>query len=250
MNDYESRYELLNDKCNLIKNKVLDIGSKNGQDLLAFNQHGFTQLLGIDNEMNKFPTSNMFVYQLLKNNEIKCEENKFYFITSSEEKYDLIKLFEVIRNNKELKSRFEKLQSEISLLQVDFNDYPREFDQIKKFNLVMCSFVLHFYPSTKDNELINKLQSLLLPEGYLYIKVHNLERFHSYNKNYTDEQSKNVEYNKTLMTITERNWNNSKEVTWYLFDSLRIENYVKSFKLIYLSPEEKDFSELILQNKK
>jgi SAM-dependent methyltransferase len=251
MSNYENRFELINDKCSLIKSKILDIGSKNGADLVIFYQHGFTQLLGIDNNIDRYSSSNMFVEHLLRNKEIIFEENKFYFANSPAEKYGSIyDLYNFIRNNQELKSRFDKLQSEITLRQVDFRHYPREFDHLEEFNLVMCSFVLHFYPTTEDKELINKLKSFLSPNGYLYLKVHNLNRFDTYKNKKTDNQLENVIFDKTLMTIKDIKPKNNKEIIWYLFDDKRIKNYIKTFELIYLGPEKKDFIELILQNRK
>lgn len=250
MRDYKNLYELLNDQCDLVKHKILDIGTTNGEELLVFNQHGFTQLIGIDKKISITSRMDMFIQQLLIFGEIKFIENKFHFANSPKEKYNsTYEVFEFIKKDEELYSRFKKLDSEIELRQDDFNEYPREeLDSIKKFNLVMCSFVLHFYPKSDDNKLIKKLKSLILPDGYLYIKVHNLKRLDTYSSDKTHDQLKNVVYDKKLNTITDKDTSDNEETIWYLFDNIRIEKFIKSFKFIYQSSDNKDFSEIILQN--
>lgn len=148
------------------KSKILDIGTGNGKLLLFLYYYGYNEIYGIDN-------CNLIITELekkyIKNQPITHLFRKYrqFYRKETDVRLD--------NDADEYNIEFFKFIKTIKLSKIDFFD----FNGLSCFNLIIASNVFHFYPSTDDEKIIEKIKSILCENGLIYLRVRSTSDFKS-----------------------------------------------------------------------
>lgn len=213
MSESERMFQLISSFYKGYKTNILDIGSYDCSLLHQFLLHNYSNLVALDiRKYNRFECFNKF---LEARNQIIPEkvsplQPEVHNLNPEEVKYII-----------EYPNYIKAIKPEIC----DFMKYEVQ----SKFNIILSSFVFHFYPPENDTEIIDKLVDLSNNNCLIYIKVHNEIRL----------KTANSEFIRNGSMLKKDN------CTWYLFNERRMQTYKNKFKVVYENTIN-DISEILL----
>lgn len=210
------------------KRNVLDIGTRNCAMINQFLLHGYSNLTAIDKEY--FQIHNCFLNFKRAKKDITKLGNEAYILHDRDDiEVNSKEILQVI--SVEYQIEWGNYYDSFSFINGSLGDFFT-FSTPVKYNIILSSFVFHFFQASEDRRIINKLKALSATNGLIYMKVHNIERVNTVDKSYEIDKS----------TVKKDG------VTWYLFDDARIGIYKSEFELLYENILD-DKIELLLKNR-
>lgn len=245
------RYNFIVRNCDLKNNSVLDIGAQNGQQLIAFLNNNFKHIHGIDKAVHSAKWPYVLLANLYLRNNLLIQKGKEYTLNEENElKFkNNNELLAYFKNENRFNHEIEFLRDRIKIKRRDFLKYNTYGLNIDKYEIIICSNVLHFYAEDQDEIIIEKLNQLIETGGYIYLKFHNPNRLKTYITNKTQEELGKISIDRINMTITDKTKGEHNSSRWHLFHKNRIAKYTEKFELIAQNEIQLDLTELILKKR-
>lgn len=150
---------------------VLDVGCEYGQCLFPFLELGFNTLHGIDRDkkLEEFIPYYFLQYKLNYVNEAPTEVNREFC-----QEMNLASR----RNTFEINSYFPSITVDLKLFEFKFGKEGeiKNFKPELKYDLIIVSNILHFFPPKEREETMKKLYDALNPNGMILLRANTLKK--------------------------------------------------------------------------